>query len=379
MKKACIIFPRLSNLGGAENLIISVMDVMKRQGWYIILISDGVPKRGVSKSLFGIDLYKTIDKWYKLPTSKLSNIINDIKVYQKEKTMNKIEEIIKKENVNLIMVSQANAPKINSKIRKTFIVWCPFSRDMLKKEKKEKKTTKWHSSLHKNTIECPSDYSLISISEWVQKKVTGFWSCNSKILYPSCDINKTQTNLQKKKNWVVTLSRFSFFKHLHVALEIAKKLPELEFHFIGIARTPKNKLYLNQLKKNATKNCFFHVNVSQKEKNEILKKGKYGLHLTGYKMPLDKYMLQEHFGIVIAEMMSYGCIIQHYNAGFFPEYVLDKTQTFNDAQECINNIKFFEKNTNITKKTSEQNFKKSQLYSNENFEKNLKKILDQIK
>jgi glycosyltransferase involved in cell wall biosynthesis len=361
-------------MGGAEKVIIFAMNIMKKQDWNLTIITESIPKEEASKKLFGINIYKLVNKWYKLPCSKFSNEINDIKVYQKERTINKIEKIIKKEKINLLVMSQANAPKINIDIPKLFFVWCPFP-----KNKKIKTRSKWHKKLHKNSEESPQDYSLLSNSEWTKDKIKKQWNCNCDILYPPCDINKIKINHKKKKNWVVTLSRFSFFKHLHVALEIAKKLPELEFHFIGIARTPKNKLYLNQLKKNATKNCFFHVNVSQKEKNEILKKGKYGLHLTGYKMPLDKYMLQEHFGIVIAEMMSYGCIIQHYNAGFFPEYVLDKTQTFNDAQECINNIKFFEKNTNITKKTSEQNFKKSQLYSNENFEKNLKKILDQIK
>ena len=60
---------------------------------------------------------------------------------------------------------------------------------------------------------------------------------------------------------------------------------------------------------------------------------------------------------------------------FFPEYVLDKHQKFNNLKELVKNIKLLEKNHSLANKLSEKNFELSQQYSSKNFEKKLEETL----
>ena len=77
-------------------------------------------------------------------------------------------------------------------------------------------------------------------------------------------------------------------------------------------------------------------------------------------------------------MMSYGWIIQHFHKGFFPEYILDKNQKFSNINDIVKNIKKFEKNKELFQKTSLDNQKKAQKYTNWEFEKKLLRIVKNI-
>jgi len=377
MKKVVFIFPKLSSLGGAEKVFLYAMDIMQRQGYEIILITQSIPDNDMAIKLYGIDVEKIVSKYYRVKASNLSESFRGIFVYQKEKEINKILEIIDNEKPEMLFISQANMPKIDVKIPKIAFIWCPFTRYLFKRNNYKPKT-EWRKRINAMVDEAPEDYLLLANSEWTQDKIKQIWGCDSRVLYPCCDIKKEIVKAEDKKDWICTISRFNKHKHIEIAIDAVKRLKDLELHLIGIAKNEEDEEYLEKLKKLANDKCVFHVNASLEEKKEVLEKSKYGLHLNGANMQFPTYVGYEHFGIVIAEMMSFGCIVQHYKYGFFPEFILDDYQKFNNTDDIVENINKFEDNFELYKKTMLKNQEIASKYTDEEFEKELLKIIKEI-
>ncbi len=377
MKRVVFIFPKLSSLGGAEKVFLHAMKIMQNQGYEIILITQSIPDNDMAIKLYGIDIEKIVSRYYKVRASNLSSSFRGIWVYQKEKEIGKILEIIEKEKPEMLFISQANMPKIEVDIPKIAFVWCPFTRYLFKR-KNYKLKSEWRKKMDAKVDEAPDDYLLLANSEWTQDKIKQIWGCESKVLYPCCDIKEGSVKAEDKKNWICTISRFNKHKHIEIAIDAVKELENLELHLIGIAKNEEDEDYLKKLKKMAGSKCVFHVNASIEEKKEVLKKSKYGLHLNGANMQFPTYVGYEHFGIVIAEMMSFGCVMQHYKYGFFPEFILDEDQKFNGVDDIITNIKKFEDDFELYNKTMLKNQEIASKYTDEEFEKGLLEIVEKI-
>ena len=100
------------------------------------------------------------------------------------------------------------------------------------------------------------------------------------------------------------MGRFVPEKEYDTILQIAKQRPQLKFELIGGVAEDKIS-YLNSLKNKASKNVTFHVNATENQKMEILKRSKILLH--SFK--------GEHFGIALIEAMSAGLIPISHNSG----------------------------------------------------------------
>ena len=120
------------------------------------------------------------------------------------------------------------------------------------------------------------------------------------------------------------MGRFVPEKEYDTILQIAKQRPQLKFELIGGVAEDKIS-YLDSLKNKASENVTFHVNATENQKMEILKRSKILLH--SFK--------GEHFGIALIEAMSAGLIPISHNSGAAKEdNIVDEKYRYNDIRLC---------------------------------------------
>ena len=166
---------------------------------------------------------------------------------------------------------------------------------------------------------------------------------------------------QDTEKTVCSLGRFVPEKEYDTILQIAKERPQLKFELIGGVAEDKIS-YLNSLKNKAPKNVTFHVNATENQKMEILKKSKILLH--SFK--------GEHFGIALIEAMSAGLIPVSHNSGAAKEdNIVDEKFRYNDdIDSALNCLDKAVAEWNLDKASQLRQY--AQKFSMENYNKNLK-------
>ena len=153
--------------------------------------------------------------------------------------------------------------------------------------------------------------TIIANSNYTRNAIKKLWNIDSTVIYPPCPqysfpledkIKKIEKDTEMMT--VCTLSRFVPEKEYDTILQIAKQRPQLKFELIGGVAEDKIS-YLNSLKNKASKNVTFHVNATENQKIEILKRSKILLHSCK----------GEPFGIALIEAMSAGLIPISHNSG----------------------------------------------------------------
>jgi hypothetical protein len=212
--------------------------------------------------------------------------------------------------------------------------------------------------INKNTC-CKNFYSYKNIilnSEFTKEKYIHFTSKNIKnkkinIIYPNCFndlllnyINKTE----KQKNSFVMIGRIFNYnpnsnnKNFDIALKYFEKLSlnkvtNFYVHIIGEVYSQK---MLNKLKKFKIDNVYFHTNITNNEKYNILSQCKYVINMVGINRDIVKECYAyEHFGISVVEAIYFKCIPISINGGFPSYYIKKNGFLFNNEIEFYNILK----------------------------------------
>jgi glycosyltransferase involved in cell wall biosynthesis len=261
-----------------------------------------------------------------------------------------IKKLFKKFSPNLVFVTYYPISLVPEEyINKTVIyVHYPMFYDNPQHKGEKKKHQKFKSAFKKfylkpidflfNNMEHYKNVKLIANSKFTTEGIKKRLNKNAPVIYPPCPLY-LDLPLNRKKNWVCSIGRFSPGKRYDVALEIAKKLPEIKFHFVGTV-VQKNRGYLESLMKQAKylDNVHFHINCPHQEKLQILSKSKVLLHC----------LIDESFGIVFPESMSSGTIPVCHDSGgpkvdgFVPSEFRwqDKEDAINIIQSCMHDWTF---------------------------------------
>ncbi|MEM4067530.1 MAG: glycosyltransferase family 4 protein [Candidatus Micrarchaeaceae archaeon] len=109
--------------------------------------------------------------------------------------------------------------------------------------------------------------------------------------------NFKEVNLRDKENVVLTFGRINREKELETVLDTAQRMNDTKFVIAG-AVNEGDEDYFEMLKKTAPGNVKFIANPDENEKAKIFERAKVFLHTRR----------KEHFGITVAEAISYGCI-----------------------------------------------------------------------
>jgi alpha-1,2-mannosyltransferase len=206
--------------------------------------------------------------------------------------------------------------------------------------------------------------TIITNSNYTRNAIKKVWNIDSTVIYPPCPQYsfplEDKIKIEKDTKTVCTLGRFVPEKKYDIILQIAKQRPQLKFELIGGVAEDKIS-YLNNLKNKAPKNVTFHVNATENQKIEILKRAKILIH--SFK--------GEHFGIALIEAMSAGLIPISHNSGAAKEdNIVDEKFRYNDLDSALNCLDKAVSEWNLDKASQLRQY--AQNFSMENYNKNLK-------
>jgi alpha-1,2-mannosyltransferase len=287
------------------------------------------------------------------------------------------KKLIKTYNPDFLLVTGGSTVIPNSMAEKT-IVYVHFPSDLaiLQKEytskiMKRKIMKRLYIQLHlfiSNNIDYMKKATILANSNYTRNAIKKVWNIDSTVIYPPCPqysfpledkIKKIEKDTELMT--VCSLGRFVPEKEYETILQIAKQRPQLKFELIGGVAEDKIS-YLNSLKNKASENVTFHVNATENQKMEILKRSKILLH--SFK--------GEHFGIALIEAMSAGLIpVSHDSGAAKEDDIVDEKYRYNDdIDSALNCLDKAVEEWNLDKASQLRQY--AQNFSIENYNKNLK-------
>ena len=242
------------------------------------------------------------------------------------------KKLIKTYNPDFLLVT-GNLPVLPKSMAEKTIVYVHFPTDLIISPLLQKDyTSKIWKRLYiqpylfiSNNIDYLKKATIITNSNYTKNAIKKVWNIDSTVIYPPCPQYsfplEDKIKIEKDTKTVCSLGRFIPQKEYDTILQIAKERPQLKFELIG-GVTEDNISYLNRLKNKASKNVTFHVNATENQKMEILKKSKILIH--SFK--------GEHFGIALIEAMSAGLIPVSHNSGAAKEdNIVEEKFRYNDV------------------------------------------------
>ncbi|WP_366656667.1 glycosyltransferase [Fodinicurvata sp. EGI_FJ10296] len=148
-------------------------------------------------------------------------------------------------------------------------------------------------------------------------------------LYPPVPIETTGRSWEDREDAVVVVGRFSPEKRTLEAIDIVRRVREagypLSLHLCGL---PANEAYLERVKGAAHADSdwvHLHVGSTREELIGLIGRCRYALHL----------MIDEHFGIAVAEGIRMGCLTVVHASGGPCEIVGDPRLTYGDDDQAV--------------------------------------------
>ncbi len=206
---------------------------------------------------------------------------------------------------------------------------------------------------------------LLAVSDFTREFVKRKWGRDSTVLYPPCPIDLYRGLSERpKENLVVTVGRIGLEKRMELFLEIARRMPRVNFAIIGSVAADQ-KSYSEKLRKAAPRNVSFLV-VPLRKAKDTLGKAKVYVHCA----------LNEHFGITIVEAMAAGCIPVVHNSGGPREIVTESVgYRWNDVGEAVRLVSSLLENDKQRKDLSYAAWSRASQFGPEAFESGLGNVL----
>lgn len=175
-------------------------------------------------------------------------------------------------------------------------------------------------------------------SDWTGRRFLEAYATGSvETVYPPVIGNFPDIPWQEKEDGFVCIGRFARDKRIdhviEVIREVRRKHPEIKLHLVG-THSPweDGDAYYGLVKRYAEQYADWlqvHENISREELTELVARQRYGIH----------GMLEEHFGLAIAEMVMAGCIPFVPNGGGQVEIVgRHENLVYHDDAEAVSKI-----------------------------------------
>jgi len=305
--KAGLIHYNLEVLGGAEVVALYTMSALHSMNHDVYLCATSYPERERTLARVGIDVTDWLKpEHYIYSNSNISNM-PVFSIYQRTVSSHfAIKKLARKFNPDYFIVTQGIAFMPRDCIDRT-IMYVHYPMDYeLYHEKYEKGIWSLYAKPLRyifRHLDYYKDYTLLANSMFTADVIKKQWDRDAEVIYPPCPQYDFPIKEAREAN-VCTLARFTPEKRYELILEVARSMPEVNFHLIGSV-TPFMQYYLAKLRKIATPNVHFHVAIPFQQKLEVLQNCRVLLHT----------MYGEHFGIALVEAMSAGIIPVCHNSG----------------------------------------------------------------
>ena len=207
---------------------------------------------------------------------------------------------------------------------------------------------------------------LLAVSDFTRKFVRERWGRNSTTLYPPCPVDLYDNLRIPKRDLVITVGRIAPEKRMGIFLEIARRIPAVDFAIVGSISTERRSYY-ESLRAEAPSNVSFIVSPLRKVR-EVLGRAKVYVHTA----------LNEHFGITIVEAMSAGCVPVVHNSGGPTEIVSqDVGYRWTSIGEAAKQVSTIIENDDLQKEKSRAAAVRAELFGPNQFESGIGKVIRQ--
>ena len=153
---------------------------------------------------------------------------------------------------------------------------------------------------------------LLTNSTFSRAAIMKHLGMNAVIVYPPVDVEAFAVHAgnREREPIVYTTGRYAPEKNYEFILEVARLLPDVEFHVSGPLSERPARPYLERLKRlrerMGVKNVYFHTDVPRRELAKMYGRGMVYMHT----------MVKEHFGIAVVEGMAAGLVpVVHKSGG----------------------------------------------------------------
>lgn len=176
------------------------------------------------------------------------------------------------------------------------------------------------------------DIIVVANSRFTKKKIDYVFSNNINgipIIHPPVNLKEFWSENPKRKGKIISLGRFCLLKGQLEQINIAEKLPELEFNIMGSVNSSYDRKYFQKskehIKEKNIKNIRLLSNCSLGNVIYMLQNSMFFLHT----------MRNEPFGISTVEAIAAGCIPVVHNSGGQIEIVPFRELRFDDLDESV--------------------------------------------
>jgi len=147
---------------------------------------------------------------------------------------------------------------------------------------------------------------MVTNSHWTARQINRIYDVEPVVLYPPVRWSGTRRDWVERKPCFVSLGRLSPDKRLMEVIDILERVRqrgfEVELEIIGNEDKVAGQAFIRQLRERIVQAggwVRLHENVDRTTLEDIVSACRYGIHA----------MIDEHFGIAVAEMMRAGCIV----------------------------------------------------------------------
>lgn len=206
-------------------------------------------------------------------------------------------------------------------------------------------------------------------SKWSAVILEKIYAIKPLVIYPPIAADFPEVPFEKRENGFLCIGRITPEKKILKVISILKEIRKrfnIHLHIIG---NVGDKNYFNRVCKNIKQEdwIFLEKNVSRNKFINLILNHKYGIH----------GMENEHFGIVIAEMIKAGLLVFVPDGGGQKEIVNFKEDLiFKSKKDAVGKIARVLKNENLQTRILEDFKKEKNRFSVKRFEKEIKKLVE---
>lgn len=247
----------------------------------------------------------------------------------------------------------------------------PYENESVEKKSKIEKKVYWKiTGYNKNEIR---NDRLLANSKWTKDKVISTYGVSPEVVYPPISTEEFEKgkSAEERKNGFIIAGRVSREKNIVRSLKILKSVKKRGHQIdVKIVGPNKDDRYFKELSKKIENERWIEYEgmVKRSRLVELFKSYKFGIH----------GMDEEHFGIVVAEMVSAGIIPFVPNGGGQREIVSENENLLYDTkQDAVYKIDRIIENTELQKEVRISLNKGRKNYSKKSFQKRMLSIIDE--
>jgi alpha-1,2-mannosyltransferase len=349
-KKILVVHPYLNDIGGAEEVLLKVLEALTEQKQEVYLLGE-LPKGSIFDNLapnsvkqIQYDSEKFEPKRFRA-FQKLLFHHSSLKGKLRKKVGPMDLEISTQDPIYFIGVGKKRVAYIHFPENLTRMQRPNLRRKWLWKLFYLPISLQLKRQVGKTSL-------LMCNSKYTQAAVMSYWGKTAEVVYPPIDVEDFHPGA--KEDLVVSVGRFVPTKNYELIAEVAKRLPNVKFVIVGRKR-PKDSYY-DKIAALKPDNLTLVTDASRSEVAAYLGRAKIYLH----------GMVGEHFGISVVEAMAAGCIPVVHNSGGPREAIGDLGYVYNNADECVEAISKALQSKTLPAAIAER----AKMFSSENFKHN---------